>query len=209
LVGDDALRVARELAASLDPTTAAERCGALFESDSQGQRFCLSFLGADVEIGYPQLDFGPSAQLPPHVQALLVYYLATCDGSRPTGEWHAFADLPDGRFYSRAFQGYTGDALSRRVGERSTGLSLAVEALGGRGLSPAELATNADCAWVIPALPRVPVAVVWWDADDEFPSRAELLFDATAPNHLPTDGCAVLGSWLTGRLAGAVESGRA
>jgi len=207
-VGEDALRVARELAASLDPIPAAERCGAGFEADAEGERFLVRFLGADITVGYPGFDFRPDTRLPPHVQALLVYYLATSDGSYPTGAWHSFASLPDGQFYWRAFQGYTGDALSRRVGERSTGLAEAIASIGGRPLSVEELSTNADRAWVVPALPRVPIAILWWDADDEFPSRAEMLFDATAPNHLPIDGCAVLGSWLTSRLAGAVEAAR-
>jgi hypothetical protein len=37
------------------------------------------------------------------------------------------------------------------------------------------------------ALPKVPVTLLLWTADDEFPARADLLFDATAPRHLPTD----------------------
>jgi hypothetical protein len=60
----------------------------------------------------------------------------------------------------------------------------------------------------VPGLPRVPVAVLWWDADDEFPARAELLFDQTAPKHLPIDGSAVLGSWLVTRLIAEVEDTR-
>jgi hypothetical protein len=59
----------------------------------------------------------------------------------------------------------------------------------------------ADRAWRIPALPRVPVALLWWDGDDEFDPRADLLFDATASHHLTTDGCAVLGSWITGTIS--------
>jgi hypothetical protein len=210
-VSDDALRAARELARGLDPAAAAKRCGARFEAGADGGDglFKLPFLGEDAAIRFPQLDFTSDSPLPPHVQALLVYHLATSDGSRPTGDWRAFSDLPDGRFYSRAFQGYTGDALVRRLAGDSTGVSDAVTLLGGRALLPDELATNADTAWIVEALPRVPVAILWWDADDEFPARAELLFDQTAPSHLPTDGCAVLGSWLITRLAAEVERRRA
>lgn len=207
-MGEDALQAARGAAATLDPDEAAERCGAHFEPSPGGGRFIVPFLGADVLIDHPEFAFAPQPWLPPHVQALLVYYLATSDGAFPTGSWRSFVDLPDGTFYWRAFQGYTGDALARRVGERATGLAEAVAELGGRDLPQRELATNADRAWVLPALPRVPVAVLWWDGDDEFGSRAEMLFDETATSHLPTDGCAVLGSWLTSRLASIVESSR-
>lgn len=208
-MSDDALRAARELAVGLDPLAAASRCGAEFEENADGGRFSLRFLGAEVAIRFPELVFDAGSPLPPHVQALLVYYLAISDGSKPLGGWCSFADLPNGRFYSRAFQGYTGDALARRLGERAVGLPDAIASVGGRALPAEQLATNADAAWFVPALPRVPVAVLWWDADDEFSARAELLFDSTAPRHLPTDGCAVLGSWLTALLIGEIErSGR-
>ena len=204
-MGDDALRAARELASELDPIAAAARCGATYEVGADGGSFTLRFFDLDVAISFPGLEFEPGCSLPPHVRALLVYYLARSDGSMPSGDWRSFADLPDGRFYARAFQGYTGDALTRRLEERAAELPRAIETLGGRALARGDLATNADSAWVIPGLPRVPVALVWWNADDEFPARAELLFDATAPHHLPTDGCAVLGSWLTSRLIAEIE----
>ena len=205
-MSEDALVAARGLAAGLDPLAAAFRCGAAFESDEHGGWFSIPLLGADVAIRYPEFEFGPDSPLPPHMRALLVHHLAISDGSAPSGDWTAYADLPDGRFYSRAFQGYTGDALARQLAERAAALPDAIASLSGRTLSPEELATNADSAWVVPALPRVPIVVVWWDSDDEFSARAELLFDRTALHHLPIDGCAVLGSWLTGRLIAAVEA---
>lgn len=201
------MQAARQLAAGLDPREAAERCGVEFAVDETGSGgiFTIPFLGSSERISFPELEFGDDSRLPPHVCALLVYYLARCTGSEPSGEWRSFADLPDGRIYAQAFQGYTGNALVRRTGGMADKLHAGVVSLGGRLLEPDELATNADVAWVIPALPKVPVALVWWDSDDEFPARAELLFDATASKHLPIDGCAVTGSWLVNLLAADVE----
>jgi hypothetical protein len=36
-------------------------------------------------------------------------------------------------------------------------------------------------------LPRLPLTIVIWENDDEFPARASLLFDQTASVHLPLD----------------------
>jgi hypothetical protein len=206
-MGDDALKAARKLAIGLDPLAASVRCGTQFEAADAGSGGLISlrFFGDDVAIRFPELEVQPDSPLPPHIQALLVYHLAISDGALPTGDWRAFADLPDGRFYAQAFQGYTGDALVRRLGGQSDKLANAIASVGGRALAREELATNADCAWVVPALPRVPVAIVWWHSDDEFAARAELLFDSTASHHLPIDGCAVLGSWLTSLLAAEAE----
>jgi hypothetical protein len=40
---------------------------------------------------------------------------------------------------------------------------------------------------MLPPLPKVPTTVLLWTADDEFPARADLLFDATCSQHLPLD----------------------
>ncbi|NTU70877.1 MAG: DUF3786 domain-containing protein [Coriobacteriia bacterium] len=199
-MGQGALEAARQLAAGMDPLAAAMRCGIGFDGDANGGTFAVPLLGVPVSISYPALEYAPDAPLPPHIRALLVHHLAVSDGSLPTGDWRAFADLPDGRVYSAAFNGYTGGALVRLIGEHADLLPDAVAACAGRPCEPGELATNADLAWVVSALPRVPIALVWWHADDEFPARAELLFDETAIRHLPIDGCAVLGSWLTQRV---------
>lgn len=207
-MSEAALDTARALAAGIDPHRTADRCGVTYdESPLGGGRFGVSFLGEMVTISYPAFDFAPECALPPHVRALLVRYLGGCDGSQPAGDWCSFAELPEGRFYVQAFQGYTGNALVRRLSERPGDLARAAIRLDGTAAGSKHLATNADAAWVFSALPCVPVALVWWNADEEFPARAELLFDRTASQHLPTDGCAVLGSWLTTRLIGEAEKG--
>jgi hypothetical protein len=191
-LGADALIAARRRAMGLDPLRAAERCGFTYEGDAGNGVFRVPFLGADLRLTFPGLA---CEQLPDHITALLVYHLAISDGSCPAGRWLSFADLPDGSFYVTAFRGYTGAVLARRfAGERARLES----ALAGLGAQP--LPGLADVAWRVPALPRVPLALLWWDADDEFDARADLLFDETAPRQLPTDGCAVLVSWLTTRL---------
>ncbi|MDP2183166.1 MAG: DUF3786 domain-containing protein [Actinomycetota bacterium] len=193
-MGDDALKVAREKAAGLEPAAAAARIGA--EWDAAGLAFRLPFFGTLASVAYPAFEvFLGEAPSPPHVAALLVYYLALSDGSTPSGTWISFADLPDASFYVTAFRGYTSAQIVRRFAPQPEQLAAAAERLGAESLPGL-----ADRAWRIPALPRVPVALLWWDADDEFGTRAELLFDSTASHHLTTDGCAILGSWLTSLL---------
>lgn len=193
-MGDDALRAARGKAAGLEPAAAASRAGA--EWDAEKLEFRLEFFGSPASMTYPAyvVSLGQDSA-PPHIAALLVYYLALSDGSVPTGRWVSFANLPDASFYVTAFRGYTGAHIARHFASQAEKLSDAVRQVGGE-----DLPGFADRAWRIPALPRVPVALLWWNADDEFEARAELLFDATASHHLNTEACAILGSWLTSLL---------
>jgi hypothetical protein len=36
-------------------------------------------------------------------------------------------------------------------------------------------------------MPRIPVTLILWLSDEEFPARADLLFDSTCEIHLPLD----------------------
>ena len=195
----DALAAARALAAGLDPAAAASRVDA--EWDDVALEFRLPCFGRVATITYPACDvFLGEEAAPAHIAALIVYHLALSDGSLPTGTWISFADLPDGSFYVSAFRGYTGGPIIRRFSPGGSGLSHAAARLGG-----AALPGLADRAWRIPALPRMPLALLWWDADEEFDARVELLFDSTAPRNLNTEGCAILGSWLTSLLVSAID----
>ncbi len=194
-MSNDALRAAREAAADLDPVAASLRVGA--DWDATRREFAFPFFGARATVTHPAYEVAADGRpLPPHIAALIVYHLAQSDGSLPVGKWISFAELPDGSFYATAFRGYASARIARQFAVRSEDLAQATERLCAeplRGL--------ADRAWLVPALPRVPIALLWWDADDEFGARAELLFDASVPHHLNTEGCAILGSWLTALLA--------
>lgn len=194
-MGEEALKVARHMAAGRSPREAASRTGAAW--DEKRRQLTLPFLGATASVTFPDLNVAiDDRRAPSHIAALVLYHIALSDGSTPTGEWISFAQLPDASFYVTAFRGYTGARIARHFSTlHASSLGNAVGSLGGE-----RLPGLADNAWFIPALPHVPLALLWWDSDDEFEARAELLFDATASHHLTTDGCALLGSVLTSQL---------
>jgi hypothetical protein len=127
-------------------------------------------------------------------QCLILTYLVTADGTTPSGRWISFRELPAGLFYAQAFQGYSGDRLARELEGGIAAFRRAAEASGGE---PLEIG---DAGYAFAVLPRVRLAVVYWLGDEEFPSQAQVLFEDSAAHYLPTDGLAVLGSQLVGRL---------
>jgi hypothetical protein len=130
-------------------------------------------------------------------QSLVLTYLQTANGAASADRWISFRELPNGAFYHRAFQGYAPDRLSRRWQLDLDGFIAACRVLQGRRL---ELG-NAGFAFQV--LPRIDLAAVYWLGDEDFPSRAALLFDANAHHYMVTDGLAILGSHLVGKLLAA------
>ena len=109
--------------------------------------------------------------MPNFQQALLLYYFSAADGSPQTGNYVSFADLPAGRMYAQAFQGYSGDELVKAFGENLEPFKKACKKTGGH------LLEVGSAAFAFQALPRVPLQVVYWLGDEDFPSSCKILFD--------------------------------
>jgi hypothetical protein len=71
-----------------------------------------------------------------------------------------------------------------------------------RGLEGAPI-EHGGAGFAFRVLPRVEIAAVYWPGDEELPSKASILFDATAHHYMVVDGLAILGSRLVGRLLDA------
>jgi hypothetical protein len=137
--------------------------------------------------------------LPSFIQSLVLTYLVTADGTTPSGRWIGFRELPDGMFYAQAFRGYASNRLVRELQGGMEAFCRAAEALSGEPL------TFGDAGYAFAVLPRVHLALVYWEGDEEFPSQAQVLFEDTASHYMPTDGLAILGSQLVGSILKAAR----
>jgi len=164
----------------------------------QGNELHLSYWGRQAAITLPGLEgrfLAPEMPFSVFDLSLLLYYLKMADGMPLADRWISFRELPGGAFYNQAFQGYSGDRLAKAVGEHPRLFEAAAKALGGERLSGL-----AEYAYAFQPLPMIRLAAVLWLGDDEFPSRAAVLFDAAASHYMTTDGLAVLGSGLVSRI---------
>lgn len=144
--------------------------------------------------------------LPDFHRALLLYYLVTADGAPLTGRWVSFADLPSGRMYNAAFQGYSGDEVVKKfekvgrdnISTYSDALHDFKQACLSIGGQPIDIGS---ASFIFQPLPRVPLMVTYWLGDEDFPSSCKILFDESANHYLPIDACAILGSMLTKKVS--------
>ena len=69
-----------------------------------------------------------------------------------------------------------------------------------RALNGWRLPALAEFAYAFQPLPRVRLAAVLWPGDEDFPAKGSILFDGASSHYMTTDGLALLGSGLAGRL---------
>jgi hypothetical protein len=165
----------------------------------------LTYWGRDIAIGYPEFSSCDKRSLEAlgiMDRAMLAYYFNTSDGTPLTGRWISFSELPDGTFYTQAFQGYTGNELAKVFGNDAELFARAATSIGGRKASIGD--SSADVAFTFRVLPHVILLVACWLGDDDFPPSYRVLFDEAAGRHLTTDSYAIIGSLLTKRLKKAI-----
>jgi hypothetical protein len=182
----------------ISPLVIAERTGAVYSAHSPDcGEFNLRVWDQAMVVSFPELSIRSAAtgqEANPAIQALMLYYFQSANGTPLTGRYIAYSELPDGRFYSQAFQGYTGDELVKRFGNEPEALQRAAGKVGG---IPQPLG---DVSYVFHLLPHITLLLVYWQGDEDFPANCQILFDAAAATQLPADVCAIAGSMLTRKL---------
>lgn len=89
--------------------------------------------------------------------------------------------LPGGEFFFRGVHSFDTKKLERCFGDSPELLFEAGDKLG------AERYDFGDVSIRLDVLPRLPVTIIVWRSDEEFPARATVLFDQTASEQLPFD----------------------
>jgi hypothetical protein len=190
----NAAAIARSELAGKDPVLLADRCGARAAAED-GSRLRFDFLGKAVEAAWPEVGLsrpGSDEEIPIQQQVLLLHYLLGAwrsKGPPLTGDWMAFQDVADGRFYLDAFQRRAKLPLLKAFGAKPELLAeLAGTAYG------AERIDLGDTAVAVQALPRIRLALVVWTGDEEFPPEGNILFDRNIVAYFSAEDIA----WLSG-----------
>jgi hypothetical protein len=205
---NQAFELARAEVSGRDPDLLASYAGAAVERDEKGEpRFSLTFLNQDLVSPWPEMTFANRASredLPVQQQVFLMHYLQgawNSNGAPVTGSWIAFQEVPDGRFYLDAFMKRAKVPLVKAFGSEPEQLvKIAARAYG------AEPSDHGDISVKIRALPLVPIALILWKGDDEFPPEGNVLFDGNISKILSAEDIAWLAGAVVYPLMGMVKT---
>lgn len=117
---------------------------------------------------------------------LILHYLITAKGTPNTGKLIGFKQVPGGLFEYASLSREVLAPLLRHFGKEPERLVEAAANLGGSEVG------YGDAAVSIKAFPNVPMVIVLWRGDDEFPPNASILFDSTVSDYLSTEDMSVL-----------------
>ena len=176
-----------ELLSQLDPKATEIRTGATFNSDNS--TYELKCLGQDIHISLADreitaaFDLGKLLinDLGEYSRLSILSYLVTARDLPLSGELVRPADLPGGGIFGRGTHVLPMDKVAKRFGRDHERLLSIGKELG------ASVLDHGNVSLELFPFPRVPVTIIVWTGDKEFPPKAFLLCDSTCILHVPID----------------------
>lgn len=172
--------------ASLNPDDVVACTGAEYWDEEDvyvvmvfGKPYLVDYLEREIrEIG-PEYLFHLEDST--HFNLLVPLYLSSCVPTEPSGRLVAPKSLPHGEAYFKGPHEIPTEVIAHHFGSNPARLIEAGEMLGGARTE------GGDAAVIIPTFSKVPVTAILWVGDLEFPARAQMLLDDTAPQQFPLD----------------------
>jgi hypothetical protein len=173
----------------MDLVSAAERTGGRFENG----RLTLKILGKNFSVD-GQGNLYADIHVNPWVAAPFFDYILNGKGVAPTGQWVSFRELKDGKDRYPLFQKRCEEAMQRVADIYTDLFDDMVHLFSGRQV---QRQFQADISVVLHPLPKVPVMICYWRADEGLGSSLNIFFDETTDRNLDTGSVFSLGAGLT------------
>lgn len=195
-MAEDALVWAKERAASMKIADLPERIGGELMETEQGQVLRLPYFTGSIQISQAGIASEDGQPLNRWEQTFLYNHLAQGGSARPSGEWKGLEAFPNTVSKIKSMRSHVEAPLEKCFQGRVQALKQAATSLGGVARTGPD--QTADAAFVFTPLPRVPVMLLFWDAEpsEGFDARAKLLFDRTITQHLDIESILFLSERL-------------
>ena len=201
-----AYKLAREQLAKLD--NLEQQClksGAQYQKIDSQKRIILEYLNRSYQLILPDVEISlkdSNEKVPLRDKILIFHYLTQAKGTLPSNKTIAYKELPEGANYFPTFvKRAIRPLIDHFVNEPSRLVDIA-KILGGHE------ANYGDAAVTINAFSRVPITLVLWRGDAEFPPSANILFDSTISDYLSTEDINVLCETIAWKLVRQLKTGR-
>ena len=193
-----------QLAATGDLEEQCRKSGAGYKRVDSKEIITVEFLNQAYQVTFPDIDValvGGKAEIPTSDKILILHYLTLAGGIPLSNKPIAFEELPEGAGYMRTFSKRSIEPLVKHFGGEPRRLIEVAKRLGRRK------ADYGDAAVTINGFKMVPVTLVLWGDDEEFPPRGNILFDSTVPEYLSTYDITVLCDAIIWRLVRFLREG--
>jgi hypothetical protein len=163
----------------------------------------LEYLSRKYQVSLPDITISlqnDASKVEMRDKILILHYLTRAKGTPLTTQVITYQELKEGAAYFPSFFNRAIKPLIDFFGKSPELLPLVAKNLGGHQ------ASFGDVSVTIPAFCRVPVTLVLWKGDEEFPPNGNVLFDNTILDYLPVEDVNVLCQTITWQLVKLLQA---
>ena len=171
-----------QLAKIADIEEQCRKCGA--QHLASPRAIVLKYLNETYLITYPDARISlkdKNEEVPLLDRILLLHYFTQAKGTPLSNKLISFKELPEGAGYFPTFYKRAIKLLITYFGSEPSRLLDMARLLGGHEADYGDVSVTVD------ALSRVPLTLVLWAGDAEFPPEGSIMFDRTISDYLPTE----------------------
>jgi hypothetical protein len=176
-----------ERISDLDPAEVCKRAGVLY--DKKADSYLLKSFGFDFSISPGKKEIRNVSEKGEVVTKRLAFffnpsvlsYLVNAKEIALSGRLIKPENVHGGEFFFQGTHMLPLNKIAERYGEDRGGFISRGEELN------ANLTGYGDASLELYPLPRIPVTLILWLSDEEFPARTDILFDSTCKIQLPLD----------------------
>ena len=189
-------RVSRELEEEIkhvDLKEAADAIGGSYENRNGGAIISLKMMKKEYVVSNKGL-FENDSYCEDSWSKIIIYDYVRRKGNVPlTGDWVSLGHFPGAASHSKAFQKNAEDKISEKFNSDLSGLVSRSNELEGIKTS-GKLKADYVCGFNL--LPRVPMYLCFWEADDEYSASCKLYVDSSAEAYIDIEYLAYLLEWF-------------
>lgn len=185
---DDYLEQLKKQIAGIDLKAAAGRTGGRYEND----RLTLKMMGKDFSVS-PAGVLSTDIHVNPWVAVPFLNYILYGKGIDPTNDWRSFRELTDGRERYPLFQKRCEEQMKQVADSYTELFDDMVHIFSGKQVDPR---FQSDISVVLYPLPKLPIMVCYWLAEEGMQSSLNVFFDQTADKNLDNGSIYNLGTGL-------------
>jgi hypothetical protein len=137
-------------------------------------------------------------KLHPFFTLMVLVYLTGAKAINPDGKWVSEKDLKGGFNFFQGPHSLQVEKLEDLYGKDPEAFMKAGRRLGGKEIN------YGNKAFALNVFPRIPLAYLLWEGNEEFPPKVRVLFDSTIQSHLPLDITWCMVAETSRRLAAAL-----
>jgi hypothetical protein len=168
----------REEIKGIDFKNVAEGIGAAVKDGA----LVLNCFGREFRIS-PEGEITAQGRMTPWVRILLLHYIRTAGRGSLTGKHVSYSELKSGMVKASSFQRDCEEPLTELFKKDFEQTGRLLSRMG----TKKEKGFPTEHAWELFLLPKLPITVLYWPEEEEFPAKVKILFDSSADRYLDAE----------------------